>query len=104
MLVIIWEYQVKAGRVAEFEHIYSANGAWAELFRRAEGFQDTKLLRDSNDPYHYLTMDCWESVKHYELFLSHWKTEYTALDAQCAGLTEKEFLSGKWESISSETR
>jgi heme-degrading monooxygenase HmoA len=104
MLVIIWEYQVKAERVAEFELIYSANGTWAELFRKAEGYQGTELLRDLSDSRHYITIDRWDSADHYELFLLQWKTEYAELDAHCEGLTEKEFLSGKWDLISSETR
>jgi len=104
MCVIIWEYQVKAKRAAEFERIYSANGAWTELFRKAEGYQNTELLRDSNNQYHYSTMDRWDSSKHYEVFLSQWKTEYAALDAQCDGLIEKESLLGKWESVFPETR
>jgi heme-degrading monooxygenase HmoA len=104
MVVILWEYQVKAERVAVFEQIYAANGAWAALFRKAEGYLATELLRDAKDSLRYITIDYWDSTDHYELFLSQWKTEYEALDAQCEGLTEKEFLFGKWESIASETR
>ena len=104
MVVIIWEYKVRAERVAEFEQVYSAHGAWAELFGKAEGYRGTELLRDPNDAGRYITLDRWDSTSHYELFLSRWKTEYAALDAQCAGLTENEFHSGKWELVSSETR
>lgn len=102
--VAIWEYRVKAEHVAEFEQIYSANGAWAKLFRKADGYHGTELLRDPNDPRRYITIDRWDSSKHYDSFLSRWKTEYAALDAQCEGLTETESLVGKWESVFSERR
>jgi heme-degrading monooxygenase HmoA len=104
MLVIIWEYQVKAERAAEFEEMYATSGKWAELFKGAAGYQGTELLRDPNNARRYLTIDRWDSPEHYERFLSQWKSAYEALEAQSEGLTEKEFLAGKWESISPETR
>ena len=104
MYVIIWEYQVKAERLTQFEEIYSAIGLWAKLFRKAEGYQGTELLRDLDQPHRYITIDRWNSSLHYESFLIRWKSEYAAIDAQCEGLTEKESFLGKWESISFETR
>lgn len=104
MYIIIWQYQVKADRLAEFEDIYTSSGLWSELFKKAEGYQDTELLRDPEQPHHYITIDRWISSQHYESFLSRWKTEYAAIDAQCESLTEMESLVGKWELIFPETR
>ncbi len=104
MYVIIWEYQVEADSVAEFEKIYSSSGAWANLFKRAEGFLDTQLLRVENRPYRYITIDRWTSPGDYESFRLQWKSEYARLDAQCDGLTEQETLLGKWAAILPETR
>jgi heme-degrading monooxygenase HmoA len=97
--VILWEYRVKADRVAEFERIYSGSGAWAELFKKGEGYLNTQLLRDEASPQHYLTVDRWTSSEHYVSFRSQWENEYASLDAGCEGLTEQEILLGKWESI-----
>jgi len=104
MYVIIWEYRVRPASVREFEKIYGENGAWAKLFQNGSGYLGTELLRDSSDPYHYLTIDCWNSITDYEAFLSKLKKEYEMLDAQCENLIEQETLLGKWESISHETR
>lgn len=104
MYVIIWEYQVRTDHIAEFEEIYSAVGAWARLFQKGKGYLGTELLSDDRHPHRYITVDRWISSGDYEAFLSHWKTEYAALDAQCEGLTQQETLLGKWESILSETR
>jgi heme-degrading monooxygenase HmoA len=104
MYVIVWEYQVKAGREADFEDIYSANGLWTKLFRKAKGYLGTELLRDPNDSHRYITIDRWTSSQDHESFLSQWRTEYAALDAQSEGLTENESLLGEWELISLETR
>ena len=104
MVVIIWEYQVKAERAAEFERIYSSDGAWAELFRKAEGYLSTELLRDPNRPHRYLTMDRWASPQDYDSFLLRFKTEYARLDVRSEHLTETEAFLGRWEAMLPETR
>ena len=104
MYVSIWEYRVKPGRAADFEEIYGEGGQWVELFQRGKGYLGTELLHASSDPDHYLTVDRWVSVTHYESFLSNWKKEYEDLDTQCEDLTEQESLIGNWESFSSKTR
>jgi heme-degrading monooxygenase HmoA len=104
MLILIWEYRVIPERSAEFENIYSSEGAWVELFSKSAGFQGTELLRDAAQPYRYITIDRWTSAQEYDSFLSRWKAEYTALDAQCQGLTERESLLGQWELLYPETR
>ena len=104
MYLIIWEYQVKADRTADFEQIYHSNGAWAELFRKDEGHLGTKLLRDLDHAQRCITIDRWDSAKDYEAFCEQHKEEYETLDSQCSLLTKHESLLGKWESVTHETR
>jgi heme-degrading monooxygenase HmoA len=104
MYMIIWEYQVKAEQRAAFEEMYAANGAWLELFRKEEGYLSTELLRDSDQPQRYITIDRWLSSGDYKSFRSKWKSEYARLDAQSEGLTAQETLLGKWESVTREKR
>ena len=99
MYVMIWEYQVHAERVAEFEEIYSATGAWTRLFQKSEGYLGTELLVDEGHSHRYITIDRWRSSSEYESFLAEWKNEYEYLDARCDGLAERETLLGKWETI-----
>ena len=97
MYVIIWEYEVKAELIAEFERIYSATGVWAELFQKSKGYLGTELLSDTEHPGHYMTIDRWNSSKEYAAFSLERQNEYVMLDVQCEGLTELETLLGKWE-------
>ena len=92
MYVIIWEYQVKADSVAEFERIYASNGPWAELFKKHAGYLGTELLRDSNHPQRYITIDRWISSEAYHSFREKWQDDYKTLDARCKDLTERETL------------
>jgi heme-degrading monooxygenase HmoA len=104
MYMVIWEYQLKADHAVDFETIYGSNGAWAELFRKDEGYLGTELLRDLNHAQRYITIDRWVSPRAYEIFLAQWHEEYEALDAYCKDLTQWENLLGKWESVTHETR
>ena len=99
MHIIIWEYQVKPERQAEFEKIYAANGAWAELFKRGTGFLGAELYRKADQPLSFLTIDRWISKEEYGAFLSQWREEYKALDTQCEDLTESESQIGEWDLV-----
>jgi heme-degrading monooxygenase HmoA len=103
MYILIWEYQIKIEHVRKFEEIYAANGAWAELFRKGEGYLGTELIRDTNQPHRYISIDRWVSSERYESFLSQCKDEYVRLDAECEDLTENETLLGRWYLIPAET-
>jgi heme-degrading monooxygenase HmoA len=104
MYVILWEYRVTAEHRAQFEKVYSADGAWARLFRRSEGFIRTDLLRDRSHSDRYVTVDWWRSAEDYEAFLSQWGPEYAAMDARSEHLTEHEAHLGKWHTVGPGTR
>lgn len=99
MYIIIWEYQVKPEKRSEFEEIYASDSRWAELFRKGPGYLGTELLREEDQPLHYLTLDRWSSKEQHDDFLIQWNKEYIILDAQCEGLTERESLLGKWNVV-----
>jgi heme-degrading monooxygenase HmoA len=94
MYVVIWEYQVKAERLAEFEEIYNAEGTWVQLFQKGTGYLGTELLRDSQQSGRYITIDRWVSSEAYNSFKANWQTEYKELDARCGNLTEHESFLG----------
>jgi len=96
MFVIIWQYQVKPQENERFEEIYSSKGLWTELFKRSAGYLGTELIQDETDQQTYLTIDRWKSKQDFEVFQSVWQAEYKSLDEQCEGLTELEFLLGRW--------
>jgi len=94
MYLILWEYEVQADRVTEFEENYSAEGAWVQLFQKGTGYLGTELLRDSKQPGRYITMDRWVSAEAYNSFQAEWQAEYRELDARCEHLTDRESFLG----------
>lgn len=95
--VVVWEFQVKAGKGDEFERIYGPDGEWAEFFRRGEGYRRTELIRDLEVEWRYLTIDFWASRESYSRFGEENREEYRAIDKRCEALTERESLLGTFE-------
>ena len=97
MYRIIWAYAVKPATEAEFARIYCRDGEWAQLFRKAEGYEGTSLLRDMDEAGRYVTIDRWRSRDDFEQFRETFKGEYRALDARCDALTDREQMVGDFE-------
>jgi len=99
LLVIVWEFRVHASRASEFEQHYGPEGTWARVFRKAEGYRGTELVRDTSDGTRYLTLDRWESLADYERFKREFAAEYEKIDAGFESLTANEQLLGRFETI-----
>jgi heme-degrading monooxygenase HmoA len=90
MYTIVWRFTVQPGQVSAFEHHYGPDGAWAELFRKGEGYHGTRLYRDVKTPGIYVTVDQWQSETAFTAFMTAHQAEYKALDARFAALTVAE--------------
>ena len=87
MLVRVWEYEVVAGRAAEFERLYGSAGAGAQLFARSAGHLSTELYRGVDQPARYLTVDRFSDTDSWHQFLHEHGDDYAELDSRCAQLT-----------------
>jgi heme-degrading monooxygenase HmoA len=101
-IVRIWRYRVDAAQRAEFELRYGGDGDWVRLFRRADGFIGTQLLRDPLAPGVYVTLDRWRSSADFQAFRTQFGAEYAALDRACDALTSDEVDLGQYELIGRE--
>jgi len=96
MYVIVWEFIIRAECANEFEAIYGPQGDWARLFAKTEGYRQTQLLRDTNHPLRYVTLDFWTSREAHDRFRREHEQEYMALDERCERLTVKENKVGEF--------
>ena len=99
MYVVLWQFRPLVGQESELERAYGPSGQWANLFRQSDGYLGTELLRRSDDPREYLTLDRWASRTAYEAFRARWSSEYRRLDHRLEGLTEEEALLGVFEAF-----
>ena len=94
---IVWEYEVRPEKVAAFEALYGPEGDWACHFSRADGYVETRLLRDTARPMLYLTIDRWLSRTAHEAFARAAGPAYAALDRRGEALTVHERRLGAFD-------
>jgi heme-degrading monooxygenase HmoA len=90
MHVIIWQFIVLDPQLEQFVEAYGSGGEWVRLFRRAEGYIGTDLLRSWGDSTLFLTVDRWESAACFDRFREDFSDEYRRLDARLMGLSASE--------------
>jgi quinol monooxygenase YgiN len=90
MYTIVWQFDVAPEQMAEFERVYGADGDWAMLFRRGEGYLGSDLFRSMDHANRYITVDRWTSHAAHEEFQARHFRAYAALDARCHSLTRDE--------------
>ena len=90
MLIRVWEYDVAEEAAADFERVYGADGAWAQLFSSSDGFEGTELFVSVSDPGRYLTVDRFRDEPSWRRFQADHREAYVALDVESEALTVAE--------------
>jgi heme-degrading monooxygenase HmoA len=98
VFVYIWEYIVKTDHMTEFIRFYEPEGAWIQLFRKAEGYLRTDLHKDRSNPRRFLTVDYWNTKKDRDNFRNQFSEEYIALDECSENYTKREEFLGEFDS------
>jgi heme-degrading monooxygenase HmoA len=86
-MIRVWEYDVEESAAAEFERVYGAEGAWAQLFSSSDGFEGTELFASVSKPGRYLTVDRFRNRVSWQRFQAEHRDAYLALDAETESLT-----------------
>jgi heme-degrading monooxygenase HmoA len=66
MIAIMWQFEVKAGREAEFEELYGVDGEWTALNRHTRSYLGTSFLHDQNRSSRYIVVEYWSEMVVYE--------------------------------------
>jgi hypothetical protein len=80
MVRIVWEFTARADKIQEFEKFYADSGPWTVLFCKNSGYHGSVLLRDMEQPRHYLTMDRWDNAATVRAMRERFAAEYEELD------------------------
>ena len=97
MLVVVWEYRVKAERVGEFESFYRPDGPWGELFRGSPAFISTTLMRDLRNSRRFMVADRWTSETVYEEFKRERVADWESLSERGRRLYDQESEVGRFD-------
>jgi heme-degrading monooxygenase HmoA len=93
----LWQFRPRPGGERAFAEAYAKHGTWSELFARAEGFVETRLLRPADEGGWWLTIDSWDSLAAFERFQRDYGEEYRALDVALEAVAGDERFVGAFE-------
>ena len=97
MFAILWRFEIKSGREAEFERAYGSDGDWARFFSKGAGFIGVELLRDRHNPLTYVTIDRWEKAEDYAAFSKEHEVEYKKIDQGMGDMMVREEHMGDFD-------
>jgi len=66
MIAIVWQFDIRPGREAEFERFYGADGEWTAVNRHSRSYLGSSFLRDQNHESRYLVIEYWSEMLVYE--------------------------------------
>jgi hypothetical protein len=88
MIAIMWQFDVKTGREAEFEQLYGADGAWTAMNRHTRSYLGTSFLNDQNRASRYIVIEYWSEMLVSEPARGVHSTAVTTFEAQRTALIE----------------
>lgn len=88
MIAVVWQFEVKKARQAEFEEMYGADGAWTTMNRLTRSYLGTSFMRDQSRPSRYLMVEYWSEMVVYEQHRAYQSEAIASLEAQRAALVE----------------
>ena len=66
MIAVMWQFDVKGGREAEFEELYGVDGEWTAMNRQTRSYLGTSFLHDQNRSSRYIVIEYWSEMLVYE--------------------------------------
>ncbi len=88
MIAIMWQFEVKRGREAEFEALYGADGEWTAVNRHTRSYLGTSFLRDQNQASRYIVVEYWSEMVVYEEHRSYRADTFRLLERRRGTLVE----------------
>jgi hypothetical protein len=88
MIAIMWQFDVKDGREADFEVLYGVEGEWTTLSRHSRSYLGTSFLRDQNLSSRYIVIEYWSEMIVYEQHKAYRSDAITSLEEKRTSLVE----------------
>ena len=88
MIAIMWQFDVKDERSAEFEELYGVDGEWATMNRQTRSYLGSSFLRDQNRSSRYVVVEYWSEMVVYEQHRAYRSDVIEALEARLAEIVK----------------
>lgn len=88
MIAIMWQFEVRKGREAEFEDFYGADGEWTAMNRLTRSYLGSSFLRDQNRASRYIVIEYWSEMIVSEQYRAYRSDAIAAFEEHRAALVE----------------
>ena len=88
MIAIVWQFDVKSGREAEFETLYGVEGEWTALNRHTRSYLGSSFLHDQARPSRYIIIEYWSEMIVYEQHRASGSAAISSLEERSASLVD----------------
>jgi len=88
MIAIMWQFDVKKGREAEFEQLYGADGEWTAMNRHTRSYLGSSFLRDQNRSARYIVIEYWSEMVVHERHRAYRSDAIASLEGRRTALVE----------------
>ena len=88
MIAVVWQFDVKDERKAEFEKLYGADGEWTKLNRQTRSYLGASFLRDQNQSSRYLLVEYWSEMVVSERHRAYRSDAIASLEGRRTALVE----------------
>ena len=88
MIAVVWQFDVKKGREAEFEKLYGVDGDWTALNRQTRSYLGSSFLRDQSQSSRYLLIEYWSEMIVYEQHRTSRSVMIDVIEARRAELVD----------------
>jgi hypothetical protein len=98
--VVDRRFWVTDGRRADFEIAFGANGLWAGLLTRADGYLFTEVECETPEERRYRVRDFWNWHRDFEGFRARFQSEYERFESWLSSdkvIQKEQFLGAYYE-------
>ena len=88
MIAIMWQFDVKKGREAEFEQLYGVEGEWTALNRKTRSYLGSSFLHDQSRVSRYIIIEYWSEMIVYEEHRASRSAAIASLEERSAALVD----------------
>ena len=88
MIAIMWQFDVKNEREAEFEQLYGADGEWTAMNRQSRSYLGSSFLRDQNRSSRYIIVEYWSEMIVYEQHRTYRSAAIASFEARRTAVVE----------------
>jgi hypothetical protein len=88
MVAVMWQFDVKDGREAEFEQLYGVEGEWTALNRHTRSYLGSSFLHDQGRSSRYILIEYWSEMFVHEHHRQFRSAAMASLEERSAALVD----------------